>query len=853
MQPMTQFYIYEDLNLICNRVFNKEQITIGSSQEADLYLDHHSVADIHAQVDFKDDQVFLTNNFPQNGLRLNGRAVGLAELQHEDVIDIGPFSLKIKMTAVESQIPADEENNFAVRLVNRYSSPNGMQSAAVQLAKMLRTQPDKVLPLLSKEHYILKKGLTGLKAAQIQNALLRAGVVCDVQVLDAVEAPPQPSAVETPAAAPAAASEPEPAKAPKSEPVEVFHSAAAKAPKSLPVKVPQLKEAFQPEETPQQEEVFQPVEASQPEKATQPEEAFHLEEESQPEEASQPIEAPQWIETSQSLKTYHPATKPVSAIPPILPPSELAFSDEGTFEAAENLTQRPSENSTIEVSFTELYEDELDDEEDEIWEAPFQLKNQLGSLHQTRGAQLASGREQLQVVKTIGRSVVDVCILKGRQQYQIDTDQGRIRLVHLKPRGESYVSVLPTFRGYIQTPSGETTADLDSYKTSEYLRHGKSSVYQVPLPRKGTMVIEADGTCYQISSVQHHPTPQVATIKRPSEFSWRHWATSAGVHFFLVMCLVVYSFFQAEPPEMEKPHFVKIDPTLLQKPEVPKVAPKPKEPPPKPEPVKVAEKVKPVKKKQVKKKAKPIRTAKKRTTKKKTAGSGAVSRHSKAGGGFGEGNIKNRNINQAGLLSVLGSTSIGGPSQAIASVTNLDAVPVPGATERNFSVGGVKGALGNGKISVATGGAIMQTKGSKQVLRSAGARGKGHVAALERGTTGKKKVQGMVTAKMSRTVKIEGGMSRAMVKRVIDQHLEEITYCYETALMSKPSILGRIVFEWKILMNGRVGEIRIVASSVNSHEIHNCIKSAIKSWQFPKPTGTEVVVSYPFVFDLVSF
>ena len=96
-------------------------------------------------------------------------------------------------------------------------------------------------------------------------------------------------------------------------------------------------------------------------------------------------------------------------------------------------------------------------------------------------------------------------------------------------------------------------------------------------------------------------------------------------------------------------------------------------------------------------------------------------------------------------------------------------------------------------------------------------------------------------------------MSREMVKRVIDQHLEEITYCYETALMTNPSILGRIVFEWKILMDGRVGEIRIVASSVNSHEIHNCIKTAIKSWRFPKPKGAEVVVSYPFVFDLVTF
>ncbi|MBT8342542.1 MAG: AgmX/PglI C-terminal domain-containing protein, partial [Desulfatitalea sp.] len=41
--------------------------------------------------------------------------------------------------------------------------------------------------------------------------------------------------------------------------------------------------------------------------------------------------------------------------------------------------------------------------------------------------------------------------------------------------------------------------------------------------------------------------------------------------------------------------------------------------------------------------------------------------------------------------------------------------------------------------------------------------------------------------------------------------------------------------------------------SINSHQIHDCIKAAIKTWQFPKPTGAEVVVSYPFIFDLVAF
>ena len=291
----------------------------------------------------------------------------------------------------------------------------------------------------------------------------------------------------------------------------------------------------------------------------------------------------------------------------------------------------------------------------------------------------------------------------------------------------------------------------------------------------------------------------------------------------------------------------------LQEKKIPKEKPKTKPPAPKPEPVKLAEKaVQPT----IRNEDRPKVAAKKAVEKQSAAKASQPSRDPNAGGGFGEGNIKNRNVNQTGLLSLLGKTDLAGPSEAIASVTNLDAVEVPGTTDKNFVVGGIKGALGDGKISIAppsAGGGIMQTKGDRQVLRSAGAGGPGQVAALEKGKTGNRQVQAMVTAQLTRTVKIEGGMSREMVKRVIDQHLEEITYCYESALMTNPSIMGRVVFEWKILMSGKVGEIRIVNSSVNSSEIHQCIKSAIASWQFPQPDGAEVVVSYPFVFDLVTF
>ena len=756
-QPLTQFYIYENLNLVCDRVFNKEQVTIGSSRQADLFLDHKSVADIHALVHFQNDQIFLTNKFPQNGLRLNGRSVGLAELQPEDVIDIGPFSLKFKIPADEPEAQVEEETTYAVRLVNRYGSSQAMQTAAAQLAKMMHAAPEKALELLSKEHFVLKKGLSGLEAARVQNALLKAGVVCDVQVEDT-----QPSRL-TPAAAEAA------------EPSVPTPAAA------------QAKEPSAPE----------PVEI-----------------EPQPPESSRVEPAPSMV--------------------------------------ADDIAPSTVEEQTISVSFTEIYEDEQDEEEEEIWEAPFRLKTKLDSASQPiQGVQRLP--EQLQVVKTIGAAVVDVSFLQGRQKYYIHTDRGRFCLVNARYGGDGFINIQSEFNGYIQTPEGVTKADLDGYKTDEYKFRNKASHFRIPLPDEDVVVVEANGAAYRIAPVHSNPSPQVEAIKPKSDLSWRHWASSAGLHLFMLLCIGVYAFLQAAAPKTPEPHFVKIDPSMLQQMQKPKVPPKPKAPPPpKPEPKKVAQKIKPQKKKPVKKKAPTTKVAKSKRAKKKVARSAPVSKSPKAGGGFGEGNIKNRNINQTGILSVLGSSTIGGPSQAIASVTNLDAVTVPGASKKNFSVGGLKGALGNGKISVAT-GQIMQTKGSNQVLRSAGARGKGTVAALERGTTGKKQVQAMVTAKVDRSVKIEGGMSREMVKRVIDQHLEEITYCYETALMSNPSILGRIVFEWKILMSGRVGEIRIVASSVNSHQIHDCIKTAIKSWQFPKPVGAEVVVSYPFVFDLVTF
>ena len=928
--PLAHFFIYENLNYVADSKISKEQISIGRSRNADVVLDHNSVEDIHAFIHFEGQQAFLTNRYPEDGLHLNGQSVHLAKLSHEDVIDIGPYALKVKIDKEDDAADAGTaQGRYCVALVNRYKSDDDMQVAAETLAKQFRADPVKMALIIAKPEYVIKKDLRETEAERWQIALQKAGIFCDMRKMVPVQPEPvqetidslQPdhakSSLSGSQAGPDLQVEPDKSAGATSDadhqneavkPPDIANAATTQnaEDKSIAIEAVTSRhvEVFRsPEEASEpviketadkaQKDAVSALDQSKIEKASdaatriarQTEAHKSLADSLVDARLSEAAKAPvQATETTVQAEAERSETRKPSIDTPSIakeikkekPPVEVSSltpqpsadtklvetdcadiqseADMPLVEAVETLSPAPQQSQPVEKSDAEdiiWLEDDEDDEED-LWEAPFSLKDKLADTKKSLPTAMQM-HPQMQIVKTVGDNVVDVQFIDKGKKYNITTETGKLCLASNKGKNEAYVFIDQHLGGYINNSKGEATADLNSYKRSDYLINRRKQLYRVPLPETGEVIVNEGQSQYRIVCSRPTQSPTVHIAERPSEFSWKHWAFSASTHLFFVICLSVYWYFNAIAPKPTAPHFVKIDPAILQQlqPKVPE-PPKKQPPPPKPEPQVVAEKVEPIKKspkkKPPKKVAKPTKSKRKI---KKIAKAKTPNRHPKAGGGYGKGNVKNRNIKQTGILSVLGKTPLT-PSTAIASVTNLDAVAVPGATDKDFTVGGVKGKLGNGKISVAS-GEMLQTKSSEQVFRSAGAKGPGHVAALEKGNTGKKKVQSMVTAKLSRTVKIRGGMSREMVKQVIDQHLEEVSYCYETALMSNPSIMGRIVFEWKILMSGRVGQVRIVASSVNSHEVHSCIKSAIQSWQFPKPSGTEVVVSYPFVFDLVAF
>ncbi len=735
-KPQVRFYVYRDKYFVVENAFCQNHISIGSSPDADLVLDHEAVSAMHAFIYFSEGQAVLSNRFPNNGLRLNGLSVEEAELLPKSIIDVGPYSIQVSIHESSSHEAIQNEN----RSEKHFCNPLILSDTSV-IANV--SEKDIFPSNIPDPSIFVKEGTINQRA--------------DESLSVSVKAPSK---------------------------TLIFQKALNS--------IRQL-----------------------------------------------------WVIGKSRISFF-------SAVYSIKNKGKSLF-NKNYFTVKQDQFESNAPNSIVTGSFFNqtfsqdaplslLYEDDIDDDGN-IWEASFSLARDLaGAAVKPEERKPAN---QVQIFKTIGKSVLDITFSNTYQKHFIRTSQGFLKLTRNRSRNRLFLTFNKGLAGHLvwnQTVKEE----LKTYKCDENLVNRRKGIYRIPLSENSVFVVEDGEIRHRVLLAREKVVPDVKSSAQKQPFNWKPLGSSLATHVIFILCLMICGFFQEAPSTRHEPRFVQLDQTLLDQLEAKKkVLPKPEKiTPPKQEPIRVAKNDLAVKS--------ASQVAVKTPTPKSIKTATQPSRHPKAGGGFGKGNIQNRNINQAGLLNILGDTA---GSQEIVQITNIDAITVPGETEKNFKVAGIKGSLGNGKLTMASlsGNGIFQTKGSQQVLRSAGTSGDGQVAALERGRIGKNKVQGMVTAKLSRTVKIQGGMSREMVKRIIDQHLDDITYCYESALMSNPSIMGRAVFEWKILMSGSVGEIRIVSSSINSSNIHECIKDSIQSWQFPKPVGAEVVVNYPFVFDLVAF
>ncbi len=106
---------------------------------------------------------------------------------------------------------------------------------------------------------------------------------------------------------------------------------------------------------------------------------------------------------------------------------------------------------------------------------------------------------------------------------------------------------------------------------------------------------------------------------------------------------------------------------------------------------------------------------------------------------------------------------------------------------------------------------------------------------------------GQIVVRMTET-EVYGGLSKEVIQRVVRQHHNEIRFCYEQELNSRPDLGGRVSVRFVIGANGSVQSADIVQSTVQHSNVEQCIANAARRWIFPEPQkGGTVSVMYPFI------
>lgn len=97
---------------------------------------------------------------------------------------------------------------------------------------------------------------------------------------------------------------------------------------------------------------------------------------------------------------------------------------------------------------------------------------------------------------------------------------------------------------------------------------------------------------------------------------------------------------------------------------------------------------------------------------------------------------------------------------------------------------------------------------------------------------------------------VVGPLDKDIIRGTVREHIDEIRNCYEPSLEIEPNLRGRVVVEFTILGDGKVGESAAGESTIDDSDVDACIGAAPLGWRFPKPEGGETVtVSYPFVLE----
>lgn len=94
-----------------------------------------------------------------------------------------------------------------------------------------------------------------------------------------------------------------------------------------------------------------------------------------------------------------------------------------------------------------------------------------------------------------------------------------------------------------------------------------------------------------------------------------------------------------------------------------------------------------------------------------------------------------------------------------------------------------------------------------------------------------------------------GGCDKGDISKNVRARATAIRACYETQLLSKPDLQGKVTVQWTITSEGSVSNDKIVNDSLSNNAVTDCVLRAIRRIKFMKPEAGVCVIQWPFVFS----
>jgi len=164
----------------------------------------------------------------------------------------------------------------------------------------------------------------------------------------------------------------------------------------------------------------------------------------------------------------------------------------------------------------------------------------------------------------------------------------------------------------------------------------------------------------------------------------------------------------------------------------------------------------------------------------------------------------------------------------------------------NFGFGGL-GLRGTGRGGGGTGEGTIGLGNVGTIGHGAGG---GTGSGYGRGAGGFRGRNAKVPQIRSGNADVRGSLSKEVIRRVIQRHINEVRFCYEQELNSRPDLSGRVQVKFIISPSGAVQAANVESSSLGAARAEQCIAQAVRRWTFPAPDGGGIViVSYPFVLE----